>query len=209
MRLSARFGIRLLLLFSLLGFFLDFSLASPVQAQTAVVRAVLFYSPSCPHCHKVITEDLPPLLEKYGDQLEIIGVDTSSSGGQELFRAAIEWHKVPPTSQAVPMLFVDDVMLLGSIDIPEQFPGLIEKYLAQGGVDWPAIPGLREAIEASQSQAAQTPSLGKCHPAKHPSPPLKQALKPMHRQFHKVQKPQRQPQQTLLPLKGPNRPDPD
>ena len=157
MRLSARFGIRSLLLWSLLGLWLGFSPVPSVRAQTAVVRAVLFYSPSCPHCHKVITEDLPPLLEKYADQLQIVGVDVSSSGGQALYLSAMQWHEVPPESQVVPMLFVDDVMLIGSVDIPEQFPGLIEKYLAQGGVDWPDIPGLREAIEASQPAQTSTP----------------------------------------------------
>jgi len=157
MRLSAQFGIRLLLLWSLLGLLMGLSPALSARAQTAVVRAVLFYSPTCPHCHKVITEDLPPLLEKYGNQLQIVGVDVSTSGGQALFLAAIQWHKVPPESQVVPMLFVDDIMLIGSIDIPEQLPGLIEKYLAQGGVDWPDIPGLREAIEASQPTQTASP----------------------------------------------------
>ena len=43
--------------------------------QEAVARAVLFYSPTCPHCHKVMTEDLPPLVERYGDRFVIVGVD--------------------------------------------------------------------------------------------------------------------------------------
>ncbi|MCA9971053.1 MAG: hypothetical protein KC425_12595, partial [Anaerolineales bacterium] len=43
-----------------------------------IVQAVLFYSPTCPHCHQVITQDLPPIQEKYGAQLQILGVDTST-----------------------------------------------------------------------------------------------------------------------------------
>jgi uncharacterized membrane protein len=35
---------------------------------------------------------------------------------------------------------------MGSVDIPNQFPGIIEEGLAQGGIDWPAIPGLAEAL---------------------------------------------------------------
>ncbi|MBM4426256.1 MAG: vitamin K epoxide reductase, partial [Chloroflexi bacterium] len=56
---------------------------SPVQAQTsvAVVHAVLFYSPSCGHCHYVIEEVFPPLFEKYGDQLQIVGVDVTQTEG--------------------------------------------------------------------------------------------------------------------------------
>jgi uncharacterized membrane protein len=43
-----------------------------------------------------------------------------------------------------------DTYLVGSVDIPEQFPVLIEQYLAQGGLDWPAIPGLAEALATPQ-----------------------------------------------------------
>jgi uncharacterized membrane protein/thiol-disulfide isomerase/thioredoxin len=125
-------------------------------AQAPVVRAILFYSPTCPHCHKVITEDLPPLFEKYGDQLQIVGVDISTSGGQAIFVAAIQRYNIPPENQAVPMLFIGEQMLLGSQEIPERLPVLIEQYLAQGGVDWPEVPGLRESLEASQTEDTST-----------------------------------------------------
>ena len=128
----------------------------PTQAQGAVVRAVLFYSPSCGHCHKVITEDLPPLFEKYGERLQIIGVDTAQPNGQALYQAAIQRFKIPPEQQGVPMLIVGDMVLVGSLDIPEQFPGLIERHLAQGGVDWPGIPGLAEALAAAQPTPTET-----------------------------------------------------
>ena len=55
----------------------------------AVVRAVLFYSPTCPHCHEVITELLVPMLEEYGEQLQIAGIDTSQPGGAQLYAAVI------------------------------------------------------------------------------------------------------------------------
>ena len=57
----------------------------------------------------------------------------------------------------VPFLVIDDSYLIGSADIPEQFPGLIETYLAQGGVDWPDIPGLREALALSAETDNQLP----------------------------------------------------
>jgi uncharacterized membrane protein len=121
----------------------------PAQAQGAVVRAVLFYSPSCPHCHQVITEDLPPLFEKYGERLQVIGIDVAQQGGQALYQAAIQRFKIPPERQGVPTLIVGDVVLVGSLEIPEQLPGLIEKHLAQGGVAWPDIPGLAETLAAA------------------------------------------------------------
>jgi uncharacterized membrane protein/thiol-disulfide isomerase/thioredoxin len=133
---------------------LTFFSAPAVQAEPAVVRAVLFYSPTCPHCHQVINEDLPPLFEQYGDQLNIIGIDVSQPDGQVLFQAAIDRFKLEHVG--VPTLVVDDVVLIGSLEIPEQFPGLIERYLAQGGTNWPAIPGLIELINA-QATPEPTP----------------------------------------------------
>lgn len=118
------------------------------QSKSAVVRAVLFYSPTCPHCHEVINEDLPPLVEKYGEQLLIIGVDVSTSDGQLLYQAAIESFAVPETRYGVPALFVGGQHLVGSNEIPEMFPGIIEEGLAQGGIGWPNIPPLLESLAA-------------------------------------------------------------
>lgn len=130
-------------------------LTSPAQAQTdAVVHAVLFYSPSCGHCHYVIENTFPPLYEKYGDQLQIVGVDVTQPDGQELFLAAQK--KFGLERSGVPFLVIGNIYLIGSADIPEQFPILIETYLAQGGVDWPDIPGLRQILGIPETTAPQT-----------------------------------------------------
>ena len=160
--------LRYILLF---GWSLAWSLAVPAVpalASNPVVHAVLFYSPTCPHCHQVIQNDLPPLLEKYGQQLEIIGVDTSQSQGQALYQAAVEHFNVPEDRRGVPTLIVNDVVLVGSGEIPQQFPGLIEEYLAQDGVEWPDIPGLREAM-AAQAEAEVTPVSPVATPEQPPS----------------------------------------
>jgi uncharacterized membrane protein len=115
---------------------------------------VLFYSPTCGHCHRVITESLPPLVERYGAQLQIVAVDTTSDRGQALFTAAIAQFRIPPERQGVPLLIVGDSVLVGSLEIPERLPGLIERYLARGGVDWPALPGLGEALPAAPPTGA-------------------------------------------------------
>lgn len=38
-------------------------------------------------------------------------------------------------------MLIGDQILIGSSEIPERFPGLIDQYLAAGGVDFPAMPG--------------------------------------------------------------------
>jgi uncharacterized membrane protein len=148
---------RRILLVSLLVVLL-LTAALGAEADAPVVRGVLFYSPSCGHCHKVITEDLPPLFDKYGDQLQIIGISTADASGRALYDAAADRFNIPPESRGVPLLVVADVWLMGSVDIPDRLPGLIEQHLAAGGVDWPDIPGLAEAIaQAETAQPAGTP----------------------------------------------------
>lgn len=119
-----------------------------------VVRAVLFYSPTCGHCHYVIEQVLPPLMDKYGAQLEIIGIDVSQQQGSLFFQGAMQ--KFQLQQAGVPLLVIGNEYLIGSGDIPDKFPGLIETYLAQGGVDFPDIPDLCEAISASESEQAPT-----------------------------------------------------
>ncbi|MGD8319034.1 MAG: vitamin K epoxide reductase family protein [Gemmatimonadota bacterium] len=142
--------------------------AEPLLAQLRqepVVHAVLFYSPACPHCHKVMTQDLPPLAERYGDRLVMVGVDVTSSGGQELYRATADYFGIPEPEQGVPMLVVGSEVLMGSLEIPERFPGIIEAGLAGGGLDWPAVPLVRTALaqqgmleEAPEEQGAPPPT---------------------------------------------------
>ena len=129
-----------------------------VQAQPAVARAVLFYSPSCPHCQKVIQEVLPPLREKYGDQLDILEVNVSTSEAQDLYHLAVERYNVPEERRGVPLLFVGDRYLIGSREIPEKLPGIIEDGIAAGGILWPDIPGLSDVIISRTDPTTETKS---------------------------------------------------
>jgi uncharacterized membrane protein/thiol-disulfide isomerase/thioredoxin len=124
-------------------FFVSPVFASQGQSKP-VVNAVLFYSPTCGHCHYVLTEVLSPLVKQYGDQLNIVGIDVTQAGGQALFLAALKYFNLD--RGGVPFLVLGDTYLIGSVDIPEKFPGLVEQYLGQGGLDWPSIPGLQEAL---------------------------------------------------------------
>ena len=151
-------------------------ITAPASADDgSVVQAVLFYSPSCGHCHKVIQEDLPLLYEKHnsqeewfivggvpdeesgelpsivglmGDTLQILYINAATPLGSELFGNALIQFEVPENRYGVPNLFIGETELVGSLEIPELLPGLIDEALEQGGVAWPDIPGLDEAIEA-------------------------------------------------------------
>jgi uncharacterized membrane protein len=130
------------------------------QAQEPVVHAVLFYSPTCGHCAQIIETVLPELDRQYGSQLVILGINTYSENGSALFEAYVETFNVSDDRQAVPTLVVGDQVLLGSGEIPELFPGIIEEGINNGGIDWPAIPGLLEALEApAEGEAEETPPI--------------------------------------------------
>ncbi len=174
-------------LFALLLAVLPYIFAQPASGQSSIVRAILFYSPSCGHCHKVITEDLPLLwdvyggevevyytqptseeeelnpaiLGLYGEQLEILYVNTWTPIGQELFGATIDLYNIPPQDQGVPLLLVSDTYLIGSVDIPGQFPGIIVEGLKAGGIDWPELPGLTDYISQLVPMASpeETPTV--------------------------------------------------
>lgn len=124
------------------------------QAEPPVVHAVLFYSPTCGHCEYVINNTLQPMIGIYGDQLQIIGIDITQQQGQALFMSAMQ--KFNLEQAGVPFLVIDDMYLIGSADIPEKFPGLVETYLAQGGIDWPDVPGLTEILPQSSEADVST-----------------------------------------------------
>ncbi len=118
----------------------------PVWAQGEIVRAVLFYSPSCGHCQKVIQEDLPPIMEKYGEHLSILGVNVADEQGLELYRAAIDYYQIPEGQRGVPCMIVGNTQLYGSLEIPEKLPGIVEAGVAAGGIPWPDFPGLAKVL---------------------------------------------------------------
>lgn len=133
-------------------------LAAPVrvaQAAQPVVHAVLFYSPGCPHCHEVMEKVLPPLKAQYGERLDIVGVDVTNEVGNNLYQAMVAAYNVTDDRLGVPTLVVGDKVLVGSGEIPEQLPGIIEQGLAAGGIDFPNIPGLADVLKIQAAGAAQ------------------------------------------------------
>lgn len=117
------------------------------------VYVVLFYSPSCGHCHAFITEDIPVLQEMYGDQLVIIGINVTVPGGNELFYAAYDYFGIPRETAGVPTLVCGDNILIGRR--PQELSELIQQGIEAGGAPLPDIPGLAEAFGQFQESVAQ------------------------------------------------------
>lgn len=122
-----------------------------VSAQGNIVHAVLFFSPSCPHCHKVIQEDLPPILEKFGEQFVIIGINVADPQGRDIYIKTVETYQIPDEKLGVPALVIGDNYLVGSIEIPEMLPGIIETAIANNGLPYPSLPGLEDLLKKNST----------------------------------------------------------
>jgi len=158
-----------LAVFVLLGLTASIPARRAVAQEQLVVRAVLFFSPTCPHCHQVINEDLPVIFDIHGGpprvwfdqtiaeserafyyitngQVEVLLVDASKPAGGPLYTQSTTSFQIPEPRSGVPRLIVGDSVLVGSMEIPQIFPRLIEQAMAGTGLDWPEIEGLESAI---------------------------------------------------------------
>jgi uncharacterized membrane protein len=131
-----------------------------------IVRGVFFFSPTCPHCEIVITEQLPGIFERFGGEpsisideslapgevafylmsngtLQLLMVDASVDPGSRMLVADSERLGV---EASVPRLDIADRHLVGSIEIPDELPGIVETGLADGGIAWPPVPDLAAAL---------------------------------------------------------------
>jgi uncharacterized membrane protein/thiol-disulfide isomerase/thioredoxin len=112
------------------------------QGPKPVVHAILFYSPTCPHCHAVINDHLIPLQEQYGNQLVLLAFDVTQSWGSEIYWAALRRYKVPQENWVVPIMLVKDEILIGGEEIPLRLTQILQEGLAGDGVDLPDFPAL-------------------------------------------------------------------
>lgn len=125
-------------------------LVMPTQAQDSppVVYAILFYSPTCPHCHQFINEQLPPIQQQFGDQLQVLFIDVSTPDGSNLFRAVIRDLDVPEGQAGyVPTMVIGSKVMVGGSDIPNNMPTLVSNGLAAGGIGLPPVAEIQAAFQ--------------------------------------------------------------
>jgi uncharacterized membrane protein len=156
--MSTRFNFVLITL--AIGLSAIFAWILPVEAAPAAVRAVFFYSPTCPHCEYVIKNTLPPLEAQYPETLLLAKIDVTTTDGGKLYQTMAERYQLPDERRGVPALVIGDLVLVGSQEIPEKFPALIQTGLTKGGVAWPDIQGLSsytQGLEATKQLATDAP----------------------------------------------------
>jgi hypothetical protein len=148
-------------------------------ADGPVVQGIFYFSPTCGHCHYVINEVLPGLYEANGGEwvisfdesilpaepsfylmsngrLQLLMVDVSQPEGQTMFVADAEALGFTQTP-GVPLLHIADEWFLGSGDIPDNLPRIVEAGLAGEGVAWPPAPGIEAAIAPFRADGSVAP----------------------------------------------------
>ncbi len=130
-----------------------------IKLEQPVVHVILFWMNGCPHCHKVIENVLPPLREKYGSKLDILMIELKSSEDFNQLQSVGEAYGFEKNTIGVPFMIVGTHVLIGDRQIPDELPGLIETYLAQGGVPFPDKAVLARYLPtAAPGQTGCTPS---------------------------------------------------
>jgi len=122
--------------------------AASTLAQSPVVQAVLFYSPTCPHCHDIIDNYLPPLQAKYGDSLQVFYINVQEREGAAIYYDACSALNVPnERCRGVPFMVIGDQHMVGAAEIPARMERLIDEGLARGGQNLSSLPLLWKVME--------------------------------------------------------------
>jgi cytochrome c biogenesis protein CcdA/glutaredoxin len=119
----------------LTGLFLPLTGVPVVDSQDAVARFRFFYSEDCDDCQQVKDEFFPTLLAQYGEQIEIDYLEISDPDVFQQMVSMEDQYAVPPEEADIPEVFIGEHALIGVDQIRAELPGLIEEYLALGGVE--------------------------------------------------------------------------
>jgi uncharacterized membrane protein/thiol-disulfide isomerase/thioredoxin len=133
--------------------------ASAQTVKPPIVHAVLFWMNGCPHCEEVIQNVLPPLREKYGEQFDLFMIEVVTTQDVEVLYQVAASYNIPREQTGVPFLIIGDHVLIGSQQIPNELPSLIEQYRARGGVDLPANPIVAKLLSGTSPASSSTPDL--------------------------------------------------
>jgi len=139
----------LMLVAGLSGLLLALADAQQAHAQgEPVVQFLFFYNEECPVCRQIKGEYLPTLFEKYGAQVECRYVEIwNNSENHRRLRGLLLQMNVPQDRQEyVPIVVIGDQVLAGQ-EIPTRLEETIVRYLAQGGVDYPALENLPQPVQ--------------------------------------------------------------
>jgi uncharacterized membrane protein len=131
--------------------------ASAAPTTSPIVKAILFYSNGCPYCNEALTTTIPPIQDKYQSKLSILLVEVSNLDDINSLYSLGSELGLTREQVSVPFLLVDHTPLIGVVEIKDKLPGLVDKYLASGGMDYPDIPVLSTMLSTGIAFTAYNP----------------------------------------------------
>ena len=140
---------------------LVFGYPLPAHAKTPeppIVRAVMFWMEGCEHCEQTISQTLPPIREKYGPQFDLQLIQIYTLEDIDALYALGASYGIEKEQVGVPFLVIGDRPLVGSDQVRDELPGLIETHLAAGGVSLPERPELLLFLAAAPQADSPTPA---------------------------------------------------
>ncbi len=120
--------------------------AASAQVEQPVVHAVLFWTNGCPYCMHTLNTVLPPIQDKYQSQLSIQLIELASASDVDELYAFGTSLGLTKEQVVVPFLLIDHTTLVGEDVIRDQLPGLVDQYIASGGIEIPNMPILNEML---------------------------------------------------------------
>lgn len=100
----------------------------------------LFWGSHCGDCRVLMEGILPPILEGYPKGQVIVHDRDLEKGNYEMQLAFEQYYGIE--LGPIPQVYIGNEALLGNDEIEARLPGLIDRYLAAGGVDLPPVPAL-------------------------------------------------------------------
>jgi len=154
-----------------------FLLSGLEERASGTVHIVYFFDPKCSSCEYISNQVLKPLLEKYGDAIQIDKRDITDEANFALMLALEERLEVP--AGEIPEMFVGQDALVGAEEIALNLEERVEHYLQQGGAPSPLLMLTPTAPSATVSprctecktihQAARTAQASKAAPTIKPA----------------------------------------
>jgi hypothetical protein len=135
----------IILIFVLIAGFFLFSRPVLAHEEPPTVRLVLLYTPTCEGCENLLSV-LPGTPDPYGSQVELIALDISQMVNEPAAGLLLESFELENDRGPV-LLFSNKAKLIGAQTIQENLVSLIDRYLEQGGVDFPwTSPAASKAV---------------------------------------------------------------
>ncbi len=107
------------------------------------VQILVIFEPNQPY-FEALGDVISSLGETYGSGIKVYSLDTSVPENVDILAQLNDALMVPDPLPNTPQVLVDRQMLVGLDEIERELPGLIEKYLAEGGSQLPSLEELQE-----------------------------------------------------------------